>query len=213
MPNLVRRRLVTALAVAIAVVGVAALVVAGLRRDGGQAVQTATTSAPSTPAGLQDPNAGWFIPAPPGTQMADNQVLSDPDTLPLYIAGEQAEAYVRSGFRRVRLRSYYAGASGGGAFKVIDVADPRSLLEDLDRVEGGLGDPYPAVPRGRIRAFVTEMEDTAAHQVSAHSYIITFLADPYVVQIDAYATNAARARRRAETYARDQYNVLRARAR
>ena len=37
------------------------------------------------------------------------------------------------------------------------------------------------------------------------------MADPYVVQIDAYATNAARGRRRAATYARDQYELLRAR--
>jgi len=200
----------TTLAVVAAVVlGVIAV---NVRTGSESSTGSSATPAPrrSRPPVLND---GWFIPAPGGMTMRANELIDDPDLLPLYLDEEQAEAIADAGFRRVRLRSYYAGATGGGAFKVIEVDDRAGLLRRLRRIGSGRGARYPDLPEGQLRSQVVQMESTRAHDVFAHFRTITFLSAPYVVEIEAYALDDGVAQQRAETYARAQHELLQSRAR
>jgi hypothetical protein len=158
------------------------------------------------------PNDGWFIPAPDGMVMRANEVIEDPDMLPLYLDESLADALVASGVRRVRMRSYYAGATGGGAFKVMEVDDPAELLRRLRRDGAGRRAPFPDLPEGHLRRQAVQMESTRAHDVFAYFRTITFLSAPYVVEIEAYALDASVAQRRVESYARGQHELLQSRS-
>jgi hypothetical protein len=205
--------LVTALAVMTVAATVLAVMVAN------QPAAPESVTAPRSPSSPPEPrpsspplpNDGWFIPAPGGMVMRANEVIEDPDMLPLYLDETQAEAIVDAGFRRVRMRSYYAGAGGGGAFNVMEVKDPGGLLRRLRRDGAGRGEPFPDLPEGHMRRQVVQMESTRAHDVFAYFRTITFLSAPYVVEIEAYALDADVAQRRAETYARAQHELLQSR--
>jgi hypothetical protein len=174
--------------------------------------QSASSPTPEPrPSSPPLPNDGWFIPAPNGMVMRANEVIEDPDMLPLYLDETKAEAIVDAGFRRVRMRSYYAGATGGGAFKIMEVDDPDELLRQLRRHGAGRGEPFSDLPEGHMRRQVVQMESTRAHDVFAYFRTITFLSAPYVVEIEAYALDASVAQRRAETYARAQHELLQSR--
>jgi len=173
-----------------------------------------TTSSPTSPPRPSPPplpNDGWFIPAPAGMRMEANELIEDADRLALYVDDAEAEAILDAGFRRVRMRSYYAGASGGGAFTIMEVDDQERLLRRLRRVGDEPGEPYPDLPKAYIHSSSIQMESTRAHDVFAHFRTITFLSAPYVVQIEAYAVKAPVARRRAETYARSEHELLQSR--
>jgi hypothetical protein len=173
-----------------------------------------TTSSPTSPPRPSPPplpNDGWFIPAPAGMRMEANELIEDADRLALYLDDAEAEAILDAGFRRVRMRSYYAGASGGGAFTIMEVDDQERLLRRLRRVGDEPGEPYPDLPKAYIHSSSIQMESTRAHDVFAHFRTVTFLSAPYVVQIEAYAVKAPVARRRAETYARSEHELLQSR--
>jgi len=173
-----------------------------------------TTSSPTSPPRPSPPplpNDGWFIPAPAGMRMEANELIEDADRLALYVDDAEAEAILDAGFRRVRMRSYYAGASGGGAFTIMEVDDQERLLRRLRRVGDEPGEPYPDLPKAYIHSSSIQMESTRAHDVFAHFRTVTFLSAPYVVQIEAYAVKAPVARRRAETYARSEHELLQSR--
>ena len=173
-----------------------------------------TTSSPTSPPRPSPPplpNDGWFIPAPAGMRMEANELIEDADRLALYVDDAEAEAILAAGFRRVRMRSYYAGASGGGAFTIMEVDDQERLLRRLRRVGDEPGEPYPDLPKAYIHSSSIQMESTRAHDVFAHFRTVTFLSAPYVVQIEAYAVKAPVARRRAETYARSEHELLQSR--
>ena len=173
-----------------------------------------TTSSPTSPPRPSPPplpNDGWFIPAPAGMRMEANELIEDADRLALYVDDAEAEAILDAGFRRVRMRSYYAGASGGGAFTIMEVNDQERLLRRLRRVGDEPGEPYPDLPKAYIHSSSIQMESTRAHDVFAHFRTVTFLSAPYVVQIEAYAVKAPVARRRAETYARSEHELLQSR--
>lgn len=140
--------------------------------------------------------------------MKANEVIDDPDLFPLYIDDAEAGVYRRHGVDLVRMRSYYAGAQGGAALKVVRTDAVGALLRDLDRLEPGLGRRYPALPRGHLRRTVVQMESTRAHDVFAHFYTITFAEGPYVVTVEAYGTTAPVGRRRAVTYAQRERDLL-----
>jgi hypothetical protein len=170
---------------------------------------SSATEARPSPAPL--PNDGWFIPAPAGMRMEANELIEDADRLALYLDDAEAEAILDAGFRRVRMRSYYAGASGGGAFTIMEVDDQERLLRRLRRVGDEPGEPYLDLPEASIHSSSIQMEGTRAHDVFAHFRTITFLSVPYVVQIEAYAVKAPVAQRRAETYARSEHELLQSR--
>jgi hypothetical protein len=173
--------------VVLAVVGLIAVVALGLtflNRD--SAAPEVAEREPPLPTIPPDPNDALFIPAPPGTQMAANDTIDDPERLALYVGDEEAAAYSAHGFRRLLQRSYYGGAQGGGFIKLIEVDDPVGLLDDLDALEaGGLGQPYADLPQGRQRDSQSQMEN-GQHIVTAYFRTITFVTDPYVVQVEAY---------------------------
>lgn len=205
---------------ALAVMTVAAVVLGLLIANQPHTAQTATAPQPTVSPTSQPrpspptlPNDGWFIAAPDGLHMRANELIEDPDMLPLYLDSAEAEAIIDSGFRRVRLRSYYARAAGGGAFKIMEVDDPAGLLRRLRRTGEGPGQPYPNLPEAHIRSNVVQMENTRAHDVFAHFRTVTFLSAPYVVQIEAYSVTAPVAQRRAETYARSEHELLQSRDR
>ncbi|HSJ44550.1 MAG TPA: hypothetical protein VK923_07710 [Euzebyales bacterium] len=172
----------------------------------------ARTETPAPPARPVDPNGEWFVSGDPGTEMKANEVIDDPDRFPLYFDDAEARVYRRNGVGLIRMRSYYAGAQGGATLKVVTTQDVRALLRDLDRIDGGLGRRYPALPHGRLRRNVVQMENTRAHDVFAHFYAITFAEGHHVVTVEAYGTTAPVGRRRAVTYARRERDLLAQRA-
>jgi hypothetical protein len=213
-----RHRTGVALVTALAMTAVAALVLGLMVVNRPRVPQSSAASESArspTPeprrSSPQLPNDGWFIAAPDGMAMRANELIDDPDMLALYLDETQAEAIVDSGFRRVRMRSYYAGASGGGAFKVMEVDEPAELLGRLRRTGSGRGERYPDLPQAHMRSQVVQMESTRAHDVFAHFRTVTFLSAPYVVEIEAYAINADVAQHRVETYARAQHELLQSR--
>lgn len=179
--------------------------------DGATAVPSPSITARPVPATslAPDPNAGWFVGPPSGTQMKSNEVLEDADRFDLFIDSDEAAVYERTAVRRVRLRSYYAGASGGIALKLIESADPLRVLRALDRrQDGGLGRPFAALPHGHLRGTAVRMESTRAHEVVAHFSTLTFVQRPFVVVVEGYATSAEVSRRRTLAAARAQRDLL-----
>src|SRR5690606_8614328 len=194
---------VTTLVGALAVMILAAAALAGLLANQQPQPLQETAARPSAPATTAprpspppQPNDGWFISAPPGTTMRANEVITDPDMLPLYLDEELADAIVDAGFERVRMRSYYAGASGGGTLKIIDVRDTSALLRRMRRNSDAR--PMRGLPRAHVHDGVVQMESTRAHDVFAHFRTVTFLSDPYVVDVEVYGLDDAVARQRAQ---------------
>lgn len=201
------------LAVVAAIVACVVGVVVIVQRDVPTSTRPPRAAVTERPSPPPDPNDEWFTHGGSGTQMAANEIIDDPDMYPLYLDDAEAEVYSRHGVRRVRMRSYYAGAAGGAAIKLVETDDPQGVLTALDRLGDGLGRPYPGVPDGHMRSNVVQMESTRAHDVFAHFYTVTFVDEPFVVTVEAYATTDAVGRRRAVSYARRQHQLLAARAR
>lgn len=147
-------------------------------------------------------NDGWFV-EPVGMQMGANDLITDADLLPLYVGERLADAIVAAGFQDVRSRSYQAGSTGGGSARVIRVEDPDALLDAM-RLE----EPYDDLPQGRMTSSRLQVESTRAHDVWFHFREIVFFSDPYVVQIQMYATAEETAQRRIVDYARAEHELL-----
>jgi hypothetical protein len=176
-----------------------------LDRRAGAPQEATAPAAPATPALTADPNDALFIPAPPGTREAADEVVEEADRLGLFVSDAEEAAYRRHGFRRLLQRSYYGGASGGAAIELVEVEDPVALLHDLEQAAPGA--PYPDLPEGRIRDSSTQMEN-GAHVVTAYFSTVTFVSGPYFVEIEAYGLTPQSGRERVARYARDQHELL-----
>lgn len=205
-----------ALALGAAIVLARALTVPAAGAGGADAAAVAASeqagaSERAVPSAAADPNAGWFVDGQRGARLRANDVVDDPDLFPLYFADAEADVYRRQGVDVVRVRSYYAGSTGGAVLTVIPAARPRAVLRGLDRIGGGLGRPYPPLPDGHIRQRVVQMESTRAHDVYAHFCTISFVEGGYAVVVEAYGMADSVGRRRAVEYATAQRDLLAAR--
>lgn len=197
----------------IGAVGVLLARTASSEQGGAGATPRPTATAVPTPTRPVDPNDAWFVAAQSGAPMKANEVIDDPDLFPLYFDDAEARVYRRHGVPLVRMRSFYRGSEGGAVLKLVTTRRPEPVLRALGRLEPGLGRPYPALPHGRLRRNVTQMESTRAHDVFAYFYTITFAEGPYIVTVEAYSVSDPVGRRRAVTYAEREHDLLRRRVR